>query len=34
MIVLHGIGSATDRPHWASEAREAVELLLAGLRTA
>lgn len=31
MIVLHGIGSATDRPLWASEAREAVELLLAGL---
>ncbi|GIG40563.1 TetR/AcrR family transcriptional regulator [Cellulomonas phragmiteti] len=34
MIVLHGIGSATDRPHWASEARAAVELLLAGLRAA
>ena len=34
MIVLHGIGSATDRPHWASESRAAVELLLAGLRTA
>lgn len=32
MIVLHGIGSATDRPLWASEARAAVELLLAGLR--
>lgn len=31
MIVLHGIGSARDRPHWASESREAVELLLAGL---
>ena len=34
MIVLHGIGSATDRPHWAAESRAAVELLLAGLRTA
>lgn len=34
MIVLHGIGSATDRPNWASEAREATELLLAGLRAA
>ena len=33
MIVLHGIGSATHRPLWASEARAAVELLLAGLRT-
>ena len=33
MIVLHGIGSATDRPHWASEARATVDLLLAGLRT-
>jgi len=33
MIVLHGIGSATDRPLWAAEARAAVELLLAGLRT-
>lgn len=32
MIVLHGIGSAHDRPLWASEAREAVELVLAGLR--
>jgi AcrR family transcriptional regulator len=34
MVVLHGIGSATDRPLWASESRAAVELLLAGLRTA
>jgi AcrR family transcriptional regulator len=34
MIVLHGIGATTDRPLWASEAREAGELLLAGLRTA
>ena len=34
MIVLHGIGSATDRPHWASESRAAVELLIAGLETA
>jgi AcrR family transcriptional regulator len=34
MIVLHGIGSATDRPFWASESRAAVELLIAGLTTA
>jgi AcrR family transcriptional regulator len=34
MIVLHGIGSATDRPLWASESRAAVELLIAGLETA
>ena len=34
MVVLHGVGSATDRPLWASESRAAVELLLAGLRTA
>lgn len=33
MIVLHGIGSATDRPSWAAESRSAVELLLAGLHT-
>jgi AcrR family transcriptional regulator len=33
LIVLHGIGSATDRPHWASESRAAVELLISGLRT-
>ncbi|MFB2584924.1 TetR/AcrR family transcriptional regulator [Herbiconiux liukaitaii] len=32
MIVLHGIGSAHDRPHWPSESRAAVELLLAGLK--
>ncbi|MFF9563260.1 TetR/AcrR family transcriptional regulator [Leifsonia sp. NPDC014704] len=32
MVVLHGIGSATDRPHWVAESRAAVELLLAGLR--
>jgi AcrR family transcriptional regulator len=32
MIVLHGIGSATDRPDWATESRAAVDLLLAGLR--
>jgi AcrR family transcriptional regulator len=31
MIVLHGIGSAADRPLWASESRAAVELLIAGL---
>ncbi|SDD93906.1 TetR/AcrR family transcriptional regulator [Auraticoccus monumenti] len=34
MIVLHGIGSAIERPLWASESRAAVELLLAGLRAA
>lgn len=34
MIVLHGIGSAIDRPLWASESHAAVELLLAGLKTA
>jgi len=33
MIVLHGIGSATDRPLWAAESRGALELLLAGLKT-
>jgi AcrR family transcriptional regulator len=33
MIVLHGIGSAIDRPLWASESQAAVELLLAGLNT-
>jgi AcrR family transcriptional regulator len=32
MVVLHGIGSATDRPQWASESRAAVELLIAGLK--
>ncbi|KQM16780.1 TetR family transcriptional regulator [Plantibacter sp. Leaf171] len=32
MVVLHGIGSSTDRPHWPSEARAAVEVLVAGLR--
>ena len=32
MIVLHGIGSATDRPLWASESRAAVDLLLTGLK--
>jgi AcrR family transcriptional regulator len=34
MIVLHGIGSATDRPLWTSESRAAVEILIAGLETA
>jgi AcrR family transcriptional regulator len=32
MVVLHGIGSASDRPEWASESRAAVELLIAGLK--
>jgi AcrR family transcriptional regulator len=31
MVVLHGIGSATDRADWESESREAVELLIHGL---
>ena len=31
MIVLHGIGSTTERPEWAVESRAAVELLIAGL---
>ena len=34
MIVLHGIGSATDRPDWARESQATVELLLAGLTAA
>lgn len=33
MIVLHGIGSTTERPQWASESRAAVELVLAGLKS-
>jgi len=32
MVVLHGIGSASDRPHWAEESRATVELLINGLR--
>lgn len=31
MVVLHGIGSASARPHWAEESREAVQLLIDGL---
>jgi len=31
MVVLHGIGSAVGRAHWASESRAAVELLIAGM---
>jgi len=34
MVVLYGIGSATDRPAWPDESRAAVELLIAGIRTA
>jgi AcrR family transcriptional regulator len=34
MVVLHGIGSASDRPDWASESREAAELLIRGLTAA
>ncbi|GAA3643295.1 TetR/AcrR family transcriptional regulator [Microlunatus ginsengisoli] len=32
MVVLHGIGSTTDRPEWQLEARAAVELLIDGLK--
>jgi AcrR family transcriptional regulator len=32
MVVLHGIGAATDRPHWERESRAVVEILLTGLR--
>jgi AcrR family transcriptional regulator len=32
MVVLHGIGSATDRPEWQAESREAIELVIAGLK--
>lgn len=31
MVILHGIGSAVDRPEWESESRDAVELLIHGL---
>lgn len=31
MIVLHGIGSSTDRPRWPEESRAAVALLIDGL---
>lgn len=31
MVVLHGIGSAVDRPLWESEARAAIELLIDGI---
>jgi AcrR family transcriptional regulator len=31
MVILHGIGSATDRPSWASESRSALDLVIAGL---
>lgn len=33
MVILHGIGSASDRPLWASESRAVAELLIAGLST-
>jgi hypothetical protein len=32
MIVLHGIGTATGRPLWASESRAAMEFVIAGLQ--
>ena len=32
LVALHGIGSATDRPDWAVEARGLVELVVGGLR--
>ncbi|WP_041792151.1 TetR/AcrR family transcriptional regulator [Microlunatus phosphovorus] len=31
MIALHGIGSATDRPGWASESRAVADLIIRGL---
>ncbi|MDQ0644089.1 TetR/AcrR family transcriptional regulator [Microbacterium murale] len=31
MVVLHGIGSAVDRPLWASDSRAAIELLIDGI---
>ena len=31
MIALHGIGSAIDRPNWASDSRAVAELLIDGL---
>ncbi|WP_104062283.1 TetR/AcrR family transcriptional regulator [Arthrobacter sp. 4R501] len=34
MILLHGVGSAADRPLWASESRVAMEVVIAGLKTA
>jgi len=34
MIVLHGIGSSSGRPEWASEANNAVEVVLRGLAVA
>lgn len=33
MLVLHGIGSASGRPNWAAESRNAVELLIRGMRS-
>lgn len=33
MTLLHGIGSAADRPQWASESRAAIEIVIAGLKT-
>lgn len=34
LVVLHGIGSSADRPEWARESREAVEILIRGITTA
>lgn len=34
LVVLHGIGSAADRPLWAEDARAAIELLINGLKPA
>ncbi|NII42543.1 AcrR family transcriptional regulator [Curtobacterium flaccumfaciens] len=31
LVALHGIGSATDRPEWASEARVLADVVLRGL---
>jgi len=33
MLVLHGIGSASGRPDWAAESRDAVDLLIRGWAT-
>jgi len=33
MLVLHGIGSGSGRPNWAAESRNAIELLIRGMRS-
>lgn len=32
MLILHGVGAAASRTHWATESRQAVEMLLRGLK--